>query len=160
LLTIQKEGYMQRNSVRWSMLLAAVSALAACSGSPTATTRTVAILPTQAAYTVGSNATLEVRNLGAHELGYNLCGQQLQRRTSGGWHTEATAPGPGVACTLELRLLPTGASVAGLVALPTTLPAGTYRVIFAGILYPHDGTLAERDRTSASFEVTRNVRTD
>jgi hypothetical protein len=148
---------MQRSSVRWSMPLASLFALAACSGSPTAAARTLAILPTQATYAAGSSATLELRNLGDDEIGYNLCGSQLQRRTSAGWQTEATLPGPGVACTLELRLLPAGATVAGLVTLPGRLPAGTYRVIFAGILYPHDGTLPERDRTSANFEVTRSV---
>jgi hypothetical protein len=51
--------------------------------------------------------------------------------------------------------------VAGTVALPAALPAGTYRVVFSGILDPQDHiTLPERDRTSASFSVTRNVRID
>lgn len=60
-----------------------------------------------------------------HQIGYNLCGSDFERRTSGGWERVQT----GDVCTMQLLALNAGHDATFEKRLPTLLPAGDYRYV-------------------------------
>jgi len=145
---------MARSLVR-STLAALALVLAACGGeSPLSSTLHLEITPDREAYTAGSTATLTIRNLGASEVSYSLCGHEIQRQTPTGW--VAAVPGNG-GCALVIFTLAPGASVTAETPLPASLPAGTYRVYLPGFVYsrPDEVSLDLQTRKSSRpFQVT------
>jgi hypothetical protein len=77
-------------------------------------------------YSPGDTATLRLRNVLGHEIGYNLCFSSLERLADGAWRDSEVQDDR--VCTAELRLLPPGeiATFDG-AAIPSGLPAGEYR---------------------------------
>ena len=146
---------MKRSIVRTAFALAAAVVLGACGGGDIlGGVLHVQITPDRDAYAAGSTATFTIENLGTSPVQYSYCERVVQRQTAGGWVRTGTGDG---ACALAILTLAPGANVEMTADLPATLPAGTYRVYFPGILYSgpdHISVDMETRKSSRPFQVT------
>lgn len=137
-------------------ILAALLALsaAACGNAFVASDPAVEVTTDRAAYAPGDTVRVTMRNVSGESLGYNLCVSKLDRRSADAWATVDVFPGPGGACTMELRHLPAGESVQTRRVIPAATEAGTYRLVYNGIgAYRGDGP--NRDVATPAFTVQR-----
>ena len=137
-------------------ILAALLALsaAACGNAFVASDPLVEVTTDRAAYAPGDTVRVTFRNVSGEVLGYNLCVSKLDRRSGDAWTTVDEFPGPGGACTLELRSLREGESVQAKRAIPASSPAGTYRLVYNGI-GPWRGEGRNREVATPAFTVQR-----
>ena len=105
-------------------------------------------------YVAGSTVVVGVRNVSGHDEGYNLCERLIQRNDAGAWTPSASFPENGI-CTLPLFLFKAGDSTTVQVALPSSLPNGTYRIVLPGLIDPRSSpdALTEADRATPAFGV-------
>ncbi len=105
-------------------------------------------------YARGNTGEATIRNASDKTLEYNLCQRRLERKVGNSWVVAFEWPAAGGACTTETRSLGKGASVNTFFEIPTGMPAGTYRVVFTGLL-SEDGKPVSPDRAATQpFEVT------
>ena len=137
-------------------ILAALLALsaAACGNAIVASDTAVEVTADRAAYSAGDTARVTFRNVSGESLGYNLCISKLDRRSADAWTTVDVFPGPGGACTLELRRLPAGESVQVKRAIPAATAEGTYRLVYNGI-GAYRGESRNREVSTPAFTVQR-----
>ncbi|MBD0321619.1 MAG: hypothetical protein ICV87_14880 [Gemmatimonadetes bacterium] len=133
--------------------LLALSA-AACGSGFVASDPAVEVATDRAAYAPGDTVRVTLRNVSGETLGYNLCISKLDRRAADAWTTVDVFPGPGGACSMELRTLPAGESVQVRRAIPAATSAGTYRIVYNGI-GPLRGEGRNRDVATPAFTVQR-----
>ncbi len=104
-------------------------------------------------YNRGNVGEATIRNTSDKTLEYNLCQRRLERQVDRSWITAFEWPTADSACTTEARSLARGQSVNVFFDIPTGVPAGTYRVVFIGLL-GEDGRAISGDRAATpSFEV-------
>lgn len=104
-------------------------------------------------YNRGSTGEAAIRNTSDKTLEYNLCQRRLERRVDNTWVVVFEWPTAGGACTAEARSLAEGASVNVLFDIPTGMSAGTYRVVFTGLLGEGGRPVPPDRAASRSFEV-------
>lgn len=104
-------------------------------------------------YNRGNTGEATIRNTSGTILEYNLCQRRLERQVSRSWITAFEWPTAGGSCTAEARSLGAGQSVNSLFDIPTGVPAGTYRVVFTGLLGDDRRSLAADRAATPSFEV-------
>jgi hypothetical protein len=104
-------------------------------------------------YNRGNVGEATIRNASDQTLEYNLCQRRLERQVDRSWITAFEWPTAGGACTSEARRLSRGQSVDTFFDIPTGMPAGTYRIMFLGLI-GEDGNRISGDRAaSPSFTV-------
>jgi hypothetical protein len=104
-------------------------------------------------YNRGNVGEATIRNASDQTLEYNLCQRRLERQVDRSWITAFEWPTAGGACTTEARRLSRGQSVDTFFDIPTGMPAGTYRIMFLGLMGV-DGSRLSGDRAaSPSFTV-------
>jgi hypothetical protein len=104
-------------------------------------------------YNRGNTGEITVRNVSDRTVEYNLCQRRLERRVGSSWVSAFEWPTAGGACTLEARRLGPDAVVYALFEIPTGVPAGSYRVVFLGLL-DEEGRPVPPDRAATgSFDV-------
>jgi hypothetical protein len=138
-----------------SFMLGALAAVSACGGllNRGGSSRAYEITTNRSTYSRGNTGEATIHNVSDRSLEYNLCPRRLERRVGDQWAPAFEWPTAGGACTTEARSLDAGASVSALFEIPTGVPAGTYRVIFTGLLNS-DKQLIDPDRAATpSFEV-------
>jgi hypothetical protein len=150
---------MTMNKVRLStvafMLVAAMSA-GACGGMlgmGGGSSRDYQITTNKDSYSRGNIGEATIRNSSGDRIEYNLCPRRLERQVDRNWVAAFEWPTSGSACTAEARTLSPGSSVNTFFDIPTGIPAGTYRVVFTGLL-DSDRKAVSADRAATSpFQV-------
>jgi hypothetical protein len=77
-------------------------------------------------YRAGEKITLTFENKGARSYAFNPCSRTLEREENGTWTTVAE---PNRMCTMEAWILDPHGTRTGPTELPSSLPAGRYRVV-------------------------------
>ncbi len=137
------------------LMVVALLTLTACGGflHRGGSSRVYDITVNRAAYSRGNTGEATIRNASDARLEYNLCPRRLERRVGDQWTPAFEWPTAGGACTTEARSLDPGASVSALFEIPTGVPAGTYRVIFTGLLSSDKQPLDADRAATPSFDV-------
>ena len=104
-------------------------------------------------YDRGNTGEVTIRNASKEALEYNPCQRRLERRVEDRWVAAFEWPTAGGACTAEARRLDPRASVTTLFEIPTGVPAGSYRVVFTGLLGPDKTALSADLSATPPFEV-------
>lgn len=106
--------------------LAAVALLAACNGLISDPQPDVVYEADQQAYTPQETIVTSLINTSDTEVGYNLCGAALEKRTEGGWTRVARTPEP--ACIQPLYILDPGETATHHEPASSLPGPGTYRL--------------------------------
>jgi len=139
-----------------AMALVTSLSLGACGGMlgmGGGSSRAFEITTNRQVYSRGNTGEATIRNTSGERLEYNLCQRRLERRVDGSWISAFEWPTAGGSCTGEARSLNAGQSVNALFDIPTGIPAGTYRVVFTGLLNDDRNVLPADRAATPSFEV-------
>lgn len=101
----------------------------------------------------GNTGEATIRNASDETLQYNLCQRRLERQVNRSWVTAFEWPTAGGSCTSESRSLLRRTSVNTFFDIPTGVPAGTYRMVFTGLLGKDGRTVSPDDASTPRFEV-------
>ncbi len=138
-----------------AIVLFTLSAACACGGlfGRSGSSRPFELATNRQTYDRGNTGEATIRNASKDALEYNACPRRLERRVGDAWVAAFQWPTAGGACTAEARRLERGASVNTLFEVPTGVPAGTYRLVFTGLLGSDSRPLPADLSATPAFEV-------
>jgi hypothetical protein len=111
------------------------------------------LTPNRTSYARGNTGEVTVKNIASKNVEYNLCQRRLERQANKYWVAAFEWPVAGGACTTIGRTLNNGESVTTLFDIPTGVPAGTYRLVFTGLLDTDGKIVAPDQAATKSFTV-------
>jgi hypothetical protein len=137
------------------VILAAALSLQGCGGliGRGGTSRDYRITTNRTSYARGNTGEVTINNVSGETLQYNLCPRRLERQANKYWIVAFEWPTAGSTCTTQSRRLGKGDSVEALFDIPTGVPAGTYRVVFTGLVDEKGRALSGDDAATPKFEV-------
>jgi hypothetical protein len=104
-------------------------------------------------YARGNTGEVTVRNVSDRNVEYNLCQRRLERQANKYWVVAFEWPVAGGACTTIARTLKKSESVTTLFDIPTGVPAGSYRLVFTGLLDADGKIVSPDEAATGSFTV-------
>src|SRR5215212_1959143 len=117
--------------MRLLMFGVAVGTLLGCASEPIDSSAIdLRIFPSSDVVAPGNTQDIVLWNQSSAVLTENLCPVTLQQREGSTWKEAFTDPGPGIACPDYARWFPPGRVIHRSIAVPSTVPAGQYRVVF------------------------------
>lgn len=135
----------------------AVISLAACgvlnTGGPRPARAFYSITLNQDVYRRGNTGEATIRNVSGKPLQYDFCQRQLQRQENKYWIVAYEWPTAGGQCTTSTRTLAKDDSEKTLFEIPVGIPAGTYRLVFSGLLDNKARPVTPEQASTKTFQV-------
>jgi hypothetical protein len=145
----------RRSSVVLFMLIAALSGCGGFlnRGGPRPARAMYSITLNQDIYRRGSTGEAVIRNVSGQNLQYDFCERRLERQENKYWIVAYEWPTAGGRCTTSTRTIAKDERESTLFEIPVGVPAGTYRLVFSGLLDRKARPVTPEQASSKTFQV-------
>jgi hypothetical protein len=104
-------------------------------------------------YRRGNTGEATIRNVSGQSLQYNFCQRRLERQENKYWIVAYEWPTAGGNCTTSTRTIARDDTETTLFEIPVGIPAGTYRLVFNGLLDRKGRPVTPEQASSKTFQV-------
>ena len=141
-----------------TLIALALIGLAACGGflnrgGPRPARAMYSITLNQDIYRRGATGEATIRNVSGQSLQYDFCERRLERQENKYWIVAYEWPTAGGRCTTSTKTLAKDDRETTLFELPVGIPAGTYRLVFNGLLDRKARPVTPEQASSQTFQV-------